>query len=362
MSDGVTIVDPRTSGPGGTVRAFVELTKPRIIELLLTTTLPAMIVAADGWPGWWLAIATLIGGTLSAAGANVVNQVVDSDIDAVMRRTRGRPIPSGRVGPRNALVFGIALGAGGFVWLWATTNLLAAVLSTAGLFFYLYAYTLVLKRSTPQNIVLGGAAGAVPVLVGWAAVTGTLAVPAWVMFAIVFFWTPPHFWALALRWEDDYRTAGIPMLPVVAGTKRTTDHIVLYSLVTAGMSLLLVPWMGWLYFVSAIVLGALLIGGAVRLRSQPAEAMRYFTVTNAYLAGLFLAIAVDGLVLDPVGDTARLLALVAATGLTVAGTTLVLWRDLALRSAAVPPIRRLVEALVPILGAAVLLAGVWAAW
>jgi protoheme IX farnesyltransferase len=295
VSDGVTIIDPRAGGRPATMRAYVELTKPRIIELLLTTTLPAMIVAAGGWPGWWLAVATLLGGTLSAAGANVINQVVDADIDAVMRRTRGRPIPSGRVESRNAMIFGIALGAGGFLWLWATTNMPAAALSTAGLLFYVFAYTLFLKRSTPQNIVIGGAAGAVPVLVGWAAVTGTLALPAWVMFGIVFFWTPPHFWALALRWEDDYRAAGVPMLPVVAGVERTLDHIALYSVVTAGVSLLLVPWLGWIYAAAAVVLGAVLIGGALRLRTDPKEAMRYFTLTNVYLAGLFLAIAVDGL-------------------------------------------------------------------
>jgi heme o synthase len=299
MEPSVTITDPRAGGPGATLRAYTELTKPRIIELLLTTTLPAMIVAAGGWPGWGLAIATLIGGTLSAAGANVINQVIDADIDAIMRRTRGRPIPSGRIAPRNALVFGIALGIGGFLWLWATANLLAAILSTAGLLFYVFAYTLYLKRSTPQNIVLGGAAGAVPVLVGWAAVQGDLALPSWVMFAIVFFWTPPHFWALALRWEEDYRAAHVPMLPVVAGTAKTLDHIALYSAITVGVSLLLVPWMGWIYLVAAVVLGAVLAGGAIRLRSRSDESMRYFTLTNVYLAGLFLAIAVDGLIAAP---------------------------------------------------------------
>jgi protoheme IX farnesyltransferase len=214
-----------------------------------------------------------------------------------MRRTRGRPIPSQRVEGRHALIFGAALGVLGFAWLWATTNLLAASLSGAGLLFYVFPYTMYLKRSTTQNIVIGGAAGGVPVLVGWAAVSGSLALPAWVMFAIVFFWTPPHFWALALRYEDDYRAAAVPMLPVVVGRERTLDHIALYSLVTVGVSLLLAPWMGWIYFSAAVVLGAVLIGGAMRLRSHPQEAMRYFTATNVYLAGLFLAIAVDGLVL-----------------------------------------------------------------
>ncbi|GMQ86562.1 MAG: heme o synthase [Acidimicrobiia bacterium] len=297
MSEGVTITDPRARGPGPTLRAYVELSKPRIIELLLTTTVPPMIVAAGAWPGWWLAVTTVIGGALSAAGANALNQVLDADIDKIMRRTRGRPIPTQRVKGRHALVFGVALGVAGFAWLLVTTNLLAASLSTAGLLFYVFPYTLYLKRSTTQNIVIGGAAGGVPVLVGWAAVTGSLALPAWVMFAVVFFWTPPHFWALALRYEDDYRSAGVPMLPVVVGTKVTLDHIALYSVVTVGVSLLLAPWMGWIYLSAAVGLGVVLIAGAMHLRSHPQEAMRYFTATNVYLAGLFLAIAVDGLVL-----------------------------------------------------------------
>lgn len=293
MTEPVVVTDPRA----GTMRAYLELTKPRIIELLLTTTLPAMIVAAAGWPGWRLAVAALIGGSLSAGGANAINQVLDADIDAVMRRTRGRPIPTGRVESRHALAFGVALGAGGFLWLWATTNLLAASLSTAGLLFYVFVYTQLLKRRTTLNIVIGGAAGAVPALVGWAAVTGTLAPPAWVMFAIVFFWTPPHFWALALRYEDDYRSAGVPMLPVVVGVPKTLDQIAVYSVVTAGLSLALVPWMGWIYLAAALALGAGLVAGALGLRSRPEQAMRFFTVTNVYLAGLFLAIAVDGLLI-----------------------------------------------------------------
>jgi protoheme IX farnesyltransferase len=297
MSEGVKITDPRAGGAGATLLAYVELTKLRIIELLLTTTLPAMILAAEGWPGWWLAVATLIGGTLSAAGANVINQVMDADIDRIMRRTRGRPIPTGRVAPRHALLFGVGLGVAGFVWLAATTNLLAASLSTAGLLFYVFVYTALLKRTTKQNIVIGGAAGAVPVLVGWAAVTGTLAVPAWVMFGIVFFWTPPHFWALALRWEDDYRAAGVPMLPVVVGVPKTLNQIALYSVVTAGVSLLLVPWMGWIYFIAAVALGSMLIAGAFGLRLRPERAMRFFMATNIYLAGVFFAIALDALVL-----------------------------------------------------------------
>ena len=297
MSQTARIVDPRKPSASGTVRAYVELTKPRIIELLLTTTLPAMVLAAEGWPGWWLAIATLIGGTLSAAGANVINQVMDADIDRVMRRTRARPIPTHRVSEQAAMVFGIVLGILGFVWLLVTTNLLAASLSTIALLFYVIVYTLFLKRTSTQNIVIGGAAGALPPLVGWAAVTGSLAAPAWVLFAIVFFWTPPHFWALALRYDEDYQAAGVPMLPGVVGTAMTVDHIVLYSLVTVGVSLLLVPWVGWIYLAAVIVLGAWLVAGAFHLRANTDMAMRYFTATNGYLAGVFLAIAIDVLVL-----------------------------------------------------------------
>ena len=297
MSQTVRITDPREPSASGTVRAYVELTKPRIIELLLTTTLPAMVLAADGWPGWWLAIATLIGGTLSAAGANVINQVMDSDIDRVMRRTRGRPIPTHRVGEKAAMLFGIILGIIGFVWLLVTTNLLAASLSTIALLFYVVIYTLFLKRTSTQNIVIGGAAGAIPPLVGWAAVTGSLSAPAWVLFGIIFFWTPPHFWALALRYDEDYQGAGVPMLPGIVGTAMTANHIVLYSFVTVGVSLLLAPWVGWIYLAAVVVLGAWLIAGAFHLRANSGMAMRYFTATNGYLAGVFLAVAIDVLVL-----------------------------------------------------------------
>ncbi len=214
MSQAVRITDPRRPGVSAAVRAYVELTKPRIIELLLTTTLPALVLAADGWPGWWLALATLIGGTLSAAGANVINQVMDSDIDRVMRRTRNRPIPTHRVGEQAAMLFGIILGILGFVWLLVTTNLLAAALSTIALLFYVAIYTLFLKRTSTQNIVIGGAACAIPPLVGWAAATGSLSLPAWLMFGIIFFWTPPHFWALALRYAG---AVGPPAIQVVIG-------------------------------------------------------------------------------------------------------------------------------------------------
>ena len=295
----VRITDPRAVVTAGDrVRAYVELTKPRIIELLLITTVPAMIVAAEGWPGLGLIVATLVGGTLSAAGANTLNQVLDRDIDRVMRRTASRPLPTDRVTPGHATVFGVVLGIAGFAWLWATTNLLAALLSTAGLAFYVLVYTMWLKRSTTQNIVIGGAAGAVPPLVGWAAVTGSLALPAWFMFAIVFYWTPPHFWALSLRYRDDYAAAGVPMMPVVVGVERTLDHIVRYSMLVAGVSLLpyTVGIVGLFYLSVAVVLGIALVVAALRLRRLPSEAMRFFGWTNLYLAGVFLAMAVDVLV------------------------------------------------------------------
>ena len=282
----------QTAGLG----VYLELAKVRIIELLLITTVPAMVVAAAGWPGTWLVVATLIGGTLSAAGANTINQVIDSDIDKVMERTQGRPIPTGRIGPRGALAFGVGLGLAGFLWLWITVNLPAALLSTAGLVFYVFVYSLFLKRSSAQNIVVGGAAGAAPVLVGWAAVTGTLALPAWVMFAIVFFWTPPHFWALAMRYRKDYAAAEVPMLPVVVGDHRTALHIVAYSVVLAGVSLLLIPLgvVGWIYAGVALVLAVAVVAAAVRLRSGTVQPIRFFVASNGYLAALFLAMAVDG--------------------------------------------------------------------
>ncbi len=295
----VRITDPMdASRRGSKVRAYVELTKPRIIELLLITTVPAMVVAAGAWPGTWLVVATLVGGTLSAAGANTLNQVADRDIDQKMRRTRRRPVPTDRIDPAAAVRFGVVLGIAGFAWLWITTNLLAAVLSTAGLLFYVFVYTLYLKRRSVQNIVIGGAAGAVPPLVGWAAVTGSLALPAWLMFAIVFYWTPPHFWALALRYEEDYAAAGVPMLPVVVGRERTMDHIVIYTAVLVGVSFMLgaTDVLSSLYLVSALILGIGLFTAAWRLRAHPDAAMRFFGWSNAYLALLFLAMAVDVLI------------------------------------------------------------------
>ncbi|HEX7100056.1 MAG TPA: heme o synthase [Acidimicrobiia bacterium] len=292
-SPSVVIAEP--SIRRGVIPAYFALTKPRIIELLLITTVPAMVLAAGGWPGWWPVLATLIGGSLSAGGANAINNWFDRDIDEVMRRTRRRPLPRHEIEPVAALRFGIVLGAAGFVWLWAFTNLLAAALSTAALLFYVLVYTIGLKRRTAQNIVIGGAAGAVPPLVGWAAVTGELGLPAWVLFALVFYWTPPHFWALALRFEDDYAKAGVPMLPVVRGTKQTIQSILLYSVTMVLLSLLLVPVgrMGWIYLVAAIASGGWFLWSAWRVSREPARAMKLFTDSTVYLAVLFAAVAVD---------------------------------------------------------------------
>lgn len=282
------------------VAAYVALTKPRIIELLLVTTLPAMIVAARGWPATWLVVATLVGGAVSAGGANAINCYIDRDIDEIMPRTRRRPLPTHRIEPRNALVFGAVLGVVSFVFLWAAVNLLAAALSAGALLFYVFVYTLGMKRSTPQNIVIGGAAGAMPVLVGWAAVTGTLDLPALAMFGIVFYWTPPHFWALSMRYEKDYAAAGVPMMPVVYGKSETTKHILLYSILLFAMSLVLfsVGRMGFVYLTAAIVLNAAFVAWAVRLWRKPAPTTAWglFRFSIYYLALLFAAMAVDAVV------------------------------------------------------------------
>jgi protoheme IX farnesyltransferase len=284
--------------PRSKFAAYVALTKPRIIELLLITTVPAMVLAAGEWPGTWILVTTLIGGTLSAGGANALNCYVDRDIDELMRRTKGRPLARHEVPPSNALVFGICLGVAGFFWLWVTTNLLAASISTAALLFYVFVYTMALKRSTTQNIVIGGAAGAAPVLVGWAAVTGGIALPAWVLFFIVFYWTPPHFWALAIRYKEDYARAGVPMLPVVAGVEATTRKMLLYTALMVGITLLLVPvaGMGWIYLVAAIGLGAWFLWDSWRVYLHPDQAMRLFTTSTVYLAALFASVMLDVLI------------------------------------------------------------------
>jgi protoheme IX farnesyltransferase len=278
--------------------AYVALTKPRIIELLLITTVPAMVLAAGGWPGTWLVAATLVGGTLSAAGANTLNCVYDADIDEMMRRTRGRPLARQEVSPKNASVFGVLLGAAGFVVLWVTSNLLAAALSTAALLFYVFVYTIYLKRRSTQNIVIGGAAGAAPALVGWAAVTGSLAVTPWVLFLVVFYWTPPHFWALAVRYRDDYARAGVPMLPVVAGVEHTTRRMLLYTGLMVGVTLLLVPVAGlrWVYLASALALGGWFLVDTWLVYRDPEKAMRLFSTSTVNLSALFGAAMVDVLI------------------------------------------------------------------
>ncbi|MGH8951270.1 MAG: heme o synthase [Acidimicrobiia bacterium] len=294
------ITDPMaaTSKARSRVASYFALTKPRIIELLLITTVPSMVLAAGGWPGTWLVLATLIGGSLSAGGANALNNYVDRDIDQIMRRTRARPLARQDVAPVNALIFGIVLGVAGFTFLWVATNLLAAVISTAALLFYVFVYTLSLKRTSTQNIVIGGAAGAAPALVGWAAVTGGLALPAWVLFLVVFYWTPPHFWALAIRYKDDYERAGVPMLPVVAGVEATTRKMLLYTGLMVAVSLLLVPVAGmrWIYLVAAVVLGAWFLWDTWRVFRRPEDAMRLFTTSTVYLSALFASVMLDVLV------------------------------------------------------------------
>jgi heme o synthase len=283
-----------------TVGDYVALTKPRIIELLLVTTVPTMIVAERGLPSLWLVAATVLGGTLAAGGANAMNMVADRDIDRVMVRTRNRPLASGRLTARAALTFAIGIELAAFAFLWATVNLLSAALAVAACLFYVFVYTLWLKRSSASNIVIGGAAGAVPVLVGWTAVTNSLDWPPVVLFAVIFYWTPPHFWALAIRYRDDYARAHVPMLPVVASLRTTAVRIVLYTLLLWALTLVFAPvaGMGAIYIVAALALGAVFTWLAVGLLrdSSPQAAMRVFTWSITYITLLFGAIALDQLV------------------------------------------------------------------
>jgi heme o synthase len=278
--------------------AYVALTKPRIIELLLVTTVPAMMLAARGIPSPWLVFATLFGGTMAAGSANALNCVADADIDAVMKRTRSRPLPKHSVPTRNALIFGVTLGVVSFAWLWPTTNLLAASMAVGAILFYVFIYTMVLKRRTSQNIVWGGAAGCMPVVIGWSAVTGSIGWPALVMFGVIFFWTPPHFWALAMKFRDDYAKAGVPMLPVVTTADRVVRQIVAYSWVMVLWTLLLVPATGWVYTAFALISGAWFLIVAHRLyaavrRGEPGKPMKLFHMSNTYLTLVFVALAVD---------------------------------------------------------------------
>jgi protoheme IX farnesyltransferase len=284
-----------------TLGTYLRLTKPRVIELLLVTTLPAMMLAEQGFPDLGLVVAVLVGGALAAGGANTMNCWIERDRDRIMARTRHRPLPSGEINAQRALIFGLVLEVLAFGLLWSVANLLAAFLALSATVFYIFVYTIWLKPRTTQNIVIGGAAGAVPALVGWAAVTGSLALPAWVLFAIVFVWTPPHFWALAIRYRDDYAAAEIPMLPVTRGPAVAVRHILVYSFVVVAVSftLPLTITMTVLYPIVAGVLGAVFIYTAVSLYRDPtpARAIRLFTVSNVYLALLFAAVAVDALLI-----------------------------------------------------------------
>jgi protoheme IX farnesyltransferase len=349
-------------GLNSKVKAYVEMTKPRIIELLLITTIPAMVVAERGWPGWSLVLLVLVGGSLSAGGANVINQVYDRDIDRIMDRTSGRPLPTNRVSPRAATVFGLLLGLAGFVVLALGSTLLAGVLSLVAFGFYVLVYTMLLKRSTTQNIVIGGAAGAVPALIGWAAVTGELDVAPWIMFAIIFYWTPAHFWALSIKYEDDYRRAEIPMLSVVAGDEVTFREIAWYSVVTVGVSFMLIPvgLLGWVYAVAAVVLGIWLVVAAVVLRSDRTKAMKFFGFTNLYLAGIFLSMMLDRMFDTPILGAAGLW-MVAATTLVGVGGLAIVVSELAshARGPRVSRLRQIAEIAITALFA---FGVTWAAW
>ncbi len=283
-----------------TAAAYISLTKPRIIELLLVTTFPAMVVAQDGIPNLWLALATLIGGSLSAGGANAINCVIDRDIDAIMKRTQHRPLPRGLIPPERALAFGISLGVISFAFLTITVNFLTASLALSALLFYVFVYTMWLKRSTVENIVIGGAAGAVPPLCGWAAVTGSLEAAPLIMFAIVFLWTPPHFWALAIGYSNDYANAKVPMLPVTHGAREARRRSLVYSVAMVAISLALfaTDTVGWIYLTAAIVSGAIFIALAVAqlIQASTKAAMNLFRYSMAYLSIVFVAMVVDRLV------------------------------------------------------------------
>jgi protoheme IX farnesyltransferase len=289
-----------------TAGGYLALTKPRIIELLLVTTVPTMVVAKGGWPSIGLIAATLVGGTLAAGGANALNMVIDRDIDAVMERTKNRPLVTGIMSPQSAAIFAISLEVIAFIELWLLVNLLSAVLAVSATLFYVFIYTIWLKRRSSQNIVIGGAAGAVPVLVGWAAVTNSLAWPPIILFAVIFIWTPPHFWALAIRYREDYEAVDVPMLPVVASMERTTLEILLYSVALAAAAMLFgaSAHLGVLYAVVAMALNVMLIVMAAKLYARARrgesiggpEAMRLFHYSITYLTLLFVAMAADVLI------------------------------------------------------------------
>ena len=302
-------VGASAGGWRGTLGAYVALTKPRIIELLLVTTVPVMFLAHRGIPSLWLIIATVIGGYLSAGAANTFNMVYDRDIDAQMNRTSGRPLVTGAVSVRAAMIFGAVLTVVSTVWFAVLVNTLSAVLSVLAILFYAVGYTILLKRRTSQNIVWGGIAGCMPVLIGWSAVTGTVAWPAVILFLVIFLWTPPHYWPLSMAFKEDYSNAHVPMLPVEKSAAHVGTQIVLYSWAMVLMSLALIPVapMGWVYAVVAVLSGALFIAEAHRLRrvagrggsQKELKPMRLFHYSISYVTLLFLAVAIDPLLFLP---------------------------------------------------------------
>ena len=293
---------PKSLSFGRKAKAYFELTKPRVIELLLVSTVPTMILAQRGIPDLWLIVATVVGGAFSAGSANSFNCYIDADIDKIMGRTKGRPLVTGELTGKEALVFAWGLGVVSVVWLGLLVNLLAAALSLAAILFYVFVYTLLLKRRTPQNIVWGGAAGSMPVLIGWAAVTNELSPAAWVLFLIIFVWTPPHYWPLSLRYKQDYTDAKVPMLPVVRGNRTVGVQIILYAWALVAATLLLIPVasMGLIYTITAVISGLWFIIESYRLYRQALlgeieNPMRLFHGSISYLTVLFIAIAVDPL-------------------------------------------------------------------
>lgn len=282
------------------VGGYIGLTKPRIIELLLITTVPTMVLAAGEWPSWSLIAITLLGGSLAAGGANAINMYIDRDIDKLMKRTQNRPLVTGLIKPRNALVFAVTLEVIAFAILWTGANLLSAILALSATAFYVFVYSMWLKRTSKQNIVIGGAAGAVPTLVGWAAVTNTVGWPAIWLFAIIFLWTPPHFWALAIRHSDEYRAANVPMLPSVVSIEKTIRTMVVYTVVLTLTTFVMIPVanLGFIYGVTAAVSGTGFVVGTAMLSRKPTQAwsMRVFSFSITYVTLLFGALMLDVLV------------------------------------------------------------------
>jgi len=300
MEHETTTIRTNAGGVIATLSAFVMLTKPRIIELLLITTVPSMILANGGMPDISLVLLTLVGGTLAAGGANSFNMYIDRDIDRLMQRTQGRPLVTGAVTPKAALIFAFGLEILAFCLFLLWVNWLSAVLAVGACLFYVFVYSLWLKRTSKQNIVIGGVAGAAPALIGWAAVTGSLALSPFILFAIIFFWTPPHFWALAIKYADDYEAASVPMLPVVASIRSTALRMVAYTVIVIALSLWFhsVAETSFLYLSVAIASGLVFLWRTIELLRRPnsVQAMKVFTYSIVYLGALFIAVAIDVLV------------------------------------------------------------------